>query len=168
MSLMLVTGKLLWPFGSSMILDSPCSLKSGNTVFAFTVKITSSSLYYMPSEEKYLLSTPLGILRLSETLYEYDCSTILAPSCGRILKLARLLSILQKTRLKVLTASLFLPKTGAKCLGLWSLQGLKIKAKLLCMLISFLQKLVLATIHSMHWNPTTVLGYMRGCHTGHW
>ena len=66
----------------------------------------------MPWGEKYLPSDPLEILSFSRTFHEYICSMHLTPSCGRILKLLWLLSILQHT--KPNADSLFcFPKSGA-------------------------------------------------------
>lgn len=48
-----------------------------------------ANLYQLHLGERDLLSTLLWILRLSQTFCGDICSLLLAPSCGRILKLAR-------------------------------------------------------------------------------
>lgn len=70
---------------------TPCSLKFCIAVFTFEEAVTSSSLKYLPS-------ALVGILKLSQTFYGYTCSLLLAPSCGRILKLVWILLILQHNR----------------------------------------------------------------------
>lgn len=81
----------------SYFLDYSCSLKFC-VVLIFKVAVTSSNLYLLLWVDKYLLSAILGILNLCQTFYGYTCSTLLSTSCGRVLKLVCLLSMLQHTR----------------------------------------------------------------------
>lgn len=87
-------------------------LKSGVAVFTFQVAAISSSPHCLTSGEKYLPSSLLVILRLSQSFCGYTCSVLLAPSCGRILKLVYRLSIPQSLAM-CLTTSVLLPGVGS-------------------------------------------------------
>lgn len=62
----------------SCFLDFSCTLEF--CVVIFTFADTSSN--FTAFMGKYHFSVLLQILRLSQTLGEYTCSTLLAPSCG--------------------------------------------------------------------------------------
>ena len=61
-------------------LDFSCSLKVCIVAFTFKVAVTSSSLYWLILGEKYLPSSLVGILRLSQAFCRYTYSTLLVPS----------------------------------------------------------------------------------------
>ena len=92
-----VTGRLLWYLGGIifpwlfMFLEVLC-----HCLHIWSSSTASSSLHWLTLGEKYLPSALLEILRLSQS-YGNACSTLLPPSCDRILKLVCLLSILQHT-----------------------------------------------------------------------
>lgn len=67
------------------VLDSSCSLQFCIVAFAFEVADTTSNLTSC-IQVGYTICWSL-YLRLSLTWYEYTCSVLLVPSCGRILKL---------------------------------------------------------------------------------
>lgn len=79
----------------------------------------------------------LGILRLCQAFHGHTCSVLPAPSCGRILKLGGLLSVLQLMRQ---SADSLFPQRWHRSSSLWSCPGLQIGATFLCMLTGCLPK----------------------------
>lgn len=72
MSLSYVTGRFLWTLVMAIsVWYFLCSLEFCIAIFTFEVTVTSSNLYYLSSEEKYLQSVLLDTLRLSQMLYEW-------------------------------------------------------------------------------------------------
>ena len=117
--------------------------------------------------EEYLLSTLLGVMRLSQTIYEYAYSTLLASFCGKILKLLCLLLILQHTRPGADRVSLAFPKASYSS-SFQSLSGLQIWVGLLHVLTSHLPKLSLAVVGTAHrdlakWWDVRWVRYMEPC-----
>lgn len=111
----------------------------------------------------------LGILRLSQT-HRYACSTLAAPSCGRIVKLACLLWILQAS--EGADHDLFAFRGGVKCSSSWSLPGPQLWDGFLHMLTSGLQNLALATVQVLTHGAShgVGLGWVRhrGCPWAIW
>lgn len=79
------------PFVVLCFLNFSRSLKF--CIVVFTFEVAPLPVFTDNSGENYLLSAEylLSILKFSQAFSEYTCSTLLAPPCGRILKIAYLL-----------------------------------------------------------------------------
>lgn len=116
--------------------------------------------------EKHLLSTLLGSLRFSRTNYKYDCLTLLAITCGKILEYLCLLLILQHTRPGADSLPFAFPRADFRS-NLLSLPGWKIWTSFLHVLTNHLLKLSFAAIERAHRELVTWWEVVCVRHMGH-